>query len=157
MARVGLLAQGRGRIASPWGRLISVIEAEYDRALSYLFASLEGLSSPQLMQSVVAAGSDSRTSGEQLLKSLRALRNELAHLDRTRASLVLDQINESVGTEDGEPIRAVNLELSFGQARAVGRSRLDLSEEGEDLQQVVALMDALIADLVEDGADDGPI
>ncbi|GAA2736907.1 hypothetical protein GCM10009867_22460 [Pedococcus aerophilus] len=127
---------------------------EYDRALRYLFASLEGIGANEVLQTVVAAGSDSTSTGGQLVASLRALRNTVAASDRTRVRRVLNDLNEFASTETGEPISTVYLELTEAEARAAGTERLDLAEDTGDLRELVVLLDDLISELLDDGALD---
>ncbi|RHW22802.1 hypothetical protein D0Z08_31015 [Nocardioides immobilis] len=127
---------------------------EHDRALTYLIASLEGMGAPELLQAVVAAGSDSTSTGGQLVASLRALRNNIAASDRTRVRRVLDGLNAVASTETGEPISGVYLELTEAEARAAGTDRLDLTEDGDDLRDLLVLLDDLISELLDDGALD---
>lgn len=134
------------------GQTEPVEAEEYDQALMYLIASLEGIGAPDLLQAVVAAGSDSTSTGGQLVASLRALRSNIAASDRTRVRRVLNDLNAVVSTETGEAITGVYLELTEAEARAAGTDRLDLTEEGDDLRELLVLLDDLISDLLDDGA-----
>lgn len=129
-------------------------ENEYDRALTYLIASLEIGGAPDLLQAVVAAGSDSTSTGRQLVASLRALRSNIASSDRTRVRRVLNDLNSVASTESGEPISGVYLELTEAEARVADTERIDLTEDGRDLREVLVLLDEQISELLDDGAVD---
>lgn len=127
-------------------------EGEYDRALGHLIGSLELEGSPDIVQAVVAAGSDSTSPGRQLVASLRALRSIIASSDRTRVRRVLETLNSVASTETGEPISGVYLELTGAEARLADVERIDLTQGADDFQEVLGLLDELISNLLDDGA-----
>lgn len=127
-------------------------EGEYDRALGHLIGSLELEGSPDIVQAVVAAGSDSTSPGRQLVASLRALRSIIASSDRTRVRRVLETLNSVASTETGEPISEVYLELTEAEARLANVERIDLTQGAGDFQEVLGLLDELISNLLDEGA-----
>lgn len=135
-----------------WRQTGEMEEGEYDRALGHLIGSLELEGSPDIVQAVVAAGSDSTSPGRQLVASLRALRSIIASSDRTRVLRVLDTLNSVASTETGEPISEVYLELTEAEARLADVERIDLTQGADDFEEVLAQLDELISDLLDDGA-----